>query len=75
MCLFLFLLQRYKKVLTYAIGKSLFVCREIPIVYLHILAGAPRPNRGLSRIFTGNRAYCTQDCITFSGMYYVQQLK
>lgn len=73
MCLFLFLLQRYKKVLTYAIGKSLFVSREIPIVYLHILARAPRPKRGLSRIFTGFLPLHTDIIYSIPELYYVLQ--
>lgn len=73
MYLFLFLLQRYQKVFTYAIGKTLFISREIPIVYLHIFARAPRPNMGPSRLFTGGRAYCTRGFSTILELYYILQ--
>lgn len=73
MYLFLFLLQRYKKVFTYAIGNSLFVSRDFPIVYLHILLRAPRRNGGPSRLFTGVLPLHTDIIDCTRGVYYFLQ--
>ena len=73
MYLSLLLPQRYKKVLTYAIGNSLFVSRDFPTMYLHILLRAPRHNGGPSRLFTGVLPLHTDIIDYTQGVYYVLQ--
>lgn len=54
MYIFPFVLQRYKKVLTFAIGNSLFVSREIPIMLIQKFARALRGKSLAARVFTGS---------------------
>lgn len=51
--IFPFVLQRYKKVFTFAIGKFLFVNREIPILFIQNFARALRGKSLAARVFSG----------------------
>ena len=66
MYIFPFVLQRYKKVFTFAIGKSLFVNREIPILLIQNFARALRGISLAARVFTGYVLWHSD----FSGHYF-----